>query len=59
MCSKNPVSERMATSTIIAPMSNNDSQSTHVITSDIDGLSFSAANTPIDMNVVKTAATVR
>lgn len=59
MCSKKPVSLKIATSTIIENIRMIVSQSIHVIMSPIEGRSCNAAKIPIDANVVKIAATVR
>lgn len=59
MCSKNPVSIRIATKIIMENINRIVSQSTHVIISLIVGRSCKAARIPIDINVVKMEATVR
>lgn len=59
MCSKNPVSFKIATKTIIEKIRRIVSQSIQVIISLIEGRSCKAAKIPIDVNVVKIAATVR
>lgn len=59
MNSKNPVSVKIATKTIIEKIKRSVSQSIHVITSLINGRSCKIAKIPIEVNAVKIAATVR